>query len=117
MSYEIQELNFNAVPGKSTAQMEQEFNAFHRKHPEVYAVLCRLARARLVNGRKHLGIGALYESCRYEVGLGDKASTPHLNNNHRAFYARLLMAQEPDLAGVFQLRKQRCDKINDSEND
>jgi hypothetical protein len=108
--YEIQELNFDAVPGKSTEQMEREFLAFHKAHPEVYEVLCKLAREQLRRGRKHLGISALYERCRYEFGMGDKATAPHLNNNHRAFYARLMMAQEPDLAGVFELRKQRRDR-------
>jgi hypothetical protein len=110
MNCQLQELNFDAVPGKSTLQMELEFDAFHKKHPEVYAVLCRLARAQMERGRKHLGIGALYERCRFEFGMGDKASVPHLNNNHRAFYSRLMMEKEPDLAGVFEVRKQRRDQ-------
>lgn len=32
-----------------------------------------------------------------------------LNNSYRAYYARLIMAQEPDLAGLFALRKSEAD--------
>ena len=44
---------------------------------------------------------------RWELSLGAKDETPRLNNNHSAFYARLLMAQEPALEGMFMLKKQR----------
>jgi hypothetical protein len=47
------------------------------------------------------------ERVRWELSLGAKDETPRLNNNHSAFYARLLMAQEPALAGIFFLKKQR----------
>lgn len=103
----LQARNYETCPGKSPEQMQREFLAFHEAHPEVYRVLCRLARERLAAGAAHLGIGALYENCRFQLRLGDKTSRPHLNNNHRAFYARLMMEKEPDLAGVFELRKQR----------
>jgi hypothetical protein len=47
------------------------------------------------------------ERVRWELSLGAKDETPRLNNNHSAFYARLLMAQEPALEGMFFLKKQR----------
>ena len=33
-----------------------------------------------------------------------------INNNFTAFYARLIMAQEPDLAGIFDLRTSEADE-------
>ena len=47
------------------------------------------------------------ERVRWELALGARDETPRLNNNHSAFYARLLMAQEPALEGMFFLKKQR----------
>jgi hypothetical protein len=32
-----------------------------------------------------------------------------LNNNYRAHYARLIMHQEPDLDGIFELRRSKAD--------
>ena len=34
-----------------------------------------------------------------------------LNNNHRAFYARLLMAQEAELEGFFEVRSSVADVL------
>jgi len=88
---------------------ERAFRKFHMEHPDVYAALVRLAREWVAAGRGKLGIGALYERARWELSLSAKSTDAEfkLNNNHRAFYARLIMAQEPDLADLFELRKQR----------
>lgn len=76
---------------------------FHQRNPAVYhyaVSICRWARAR---GIRHYGIGAVWEIMRFKY-LETYGDIYKLNNNHRAFYARLVMAQEPDLAGFFQTR-------------
>ena len=40
------------------------------------------------------------------MGTNDPASEFKLNNNYRSFYSRLLMEQEPELAGYFETRTQ-----------
>ena len=96
-------------PVKAQSQLEERFLEFHAKHPEVYAALSRFAHQ--WRDRKgpdaRLGIKMVLERVRWELGLGAKDESPRINNNHSAFYARLLMAQEPALEGMFFLKKQR----------
>ena len=96
-------------PVKAQSQLEEKFLEFHAKHPEVYAALSKFAYQ--WRDRKgpdaRLGIKMVIERVRWELSLGAKDETPRLNNNHSAFYARLLMAREPALDGIFFLKKQR----------
>lgn len=90
----------------NVSKLEREFWAFHTAHPEVYDELVRLCRDLKSRGYHRFGIATVYEVTRwrsmmkYGSGNGFK-----LNNNHRAFYARLIMKREPDLGTVFNTRK------------
>ena len=101
------------IPTKQerSGTLEENFWKFHKKHPEVYDVLVRLARQwRNRRGPKSkIGIGALYERARWEVAIESLVTQdpPKLSNNHRAFYARLILTENPDLTGIFQLKRQR----------
>jgi len=96
-------------PVKAQSQLEEKFLEFHAKHPEVYSALSKFAHQ--WRDRKgpdaRLGIKMVIERVRWELALGARDESPRLNNNHSAFYARLLMAQEPALEGMFFLKKQR----------
>ena len=96
-------------PVKAQSQLEEKFLEFHAKHPEVYAALSRFSNQ--WRDRKgpdaRLGIKMVIERVRWELALGARDESPRLNNNHSAFYARLLMAQAPALEGMFFLKKQR----------
>ena len=96
-------------PVKAQSQLEEKFLEFHAKHPEVYAALSRFSHQ--WRDRKgpyaRLGIKMVIERVRWELALGARDESPRLNNNHSAFYARVLMAQEPALEGMFFLKKQR----------
>ncbi len=64
----------------------------------------------------------LYEVTRWEFWLATESDDEFkLNNNFTAYYARLIMEQEPDLAGMFELRKVRGGPVGDDvpvdEND
>ena len=92
-------------------RLEKAFWQFNLAHPEVYRTLVSFARQwRERRGSDAVcGIGALYERARWEMwirSLSDKPP-PKLSNNHRAFYARLIMERNPDLAGIFRLKRQR----------
>lgn len=87
------------------------FRKFHEAHPEVYAALVRFTREAIARtGRRRAGIGAVYERARWELSLRTSGS-PALNNSYKAFYARLIMAQEEDLAGVFETRASVADQV------
>ena len=91
-------------------RIEREFKDFHAEHPEVYIGLVRLARTWQLNGSAKLGIATLFEVLRWNSHLNtDKDGGYKLNNNYRALYARLIMKQEPDLQGLFELRERTAE--------
>ena len=88
--------------------LDERFQQFHAENPWVYVTLVRLARKAKAHGQERYGIAALFEVMRWERMLQTKhnASDFKLNNNHRAYYARLIMNSNPDLAGFFEVRRQ-----------
>ena len=83
-----------------------KFDAFNTKHPEVYRELVKLARQWKQAGHSKLGIAALFERLRWEWHMSGVQSDDgyKLSNNFKAHYARLIMEQEPDLDGIFNIR-------------
>ena len=59
-------------------------------------------------GRHKLGIATLYERARWEITLTTTDPDFKLNNDYRAYYARLLMLCEPDLEDMFNLRASKA---------
>ena len=98
------------IEPETFSQIEQDFIDFHAKSPEVYKQLVRLAREWKSAGNAKLGIATLFEKLRWEwhvAGLKDVEGYK-LNNNYRSLYARLIMANESDLDGIFELRQLRA---------
>lgn len=99
-------------------RLEQSFWEFHKKNKEIYRMLVRFAREwRQVKGvEAKLGISLLFERVRWETSLKTNDEEFKLNNNHRAFYARLIMKYNPDLDGVFRMRRQRVQSTLGPDN-
>lgn len=94
------------VEPRPDRSIDARFAEFHAAHPEVYAALVRLAREGKAAGHTKLGIGMLFEVLRWEHMVRPDDSEPYrLNNVYRSRYARLVMDQEPDLAGIFDTRE------------
>jgi len=92
-------------------RIELDFKQFHFEHPEVYEQLVRLARTWQANGTAKLGIATLFEVLRWNSHLNpDKTGGYKLNNNYKALYARKIMDENPDLAGLFELRERTTRK-------
>lgn len=90
--------------------LAQRFVAFHAESPEVYRTLCILARQWVQRtGRHRIGIATLYERARWELAMSTCDPDFKLNNSYRAYYARLIMAQEHDLRGLFETRSSDAD--------
>lgn len=94
----------------STTDLAERFEAFHLANPQVYEALRTLAFKAIDAGHTKLGIAQLFEVCRWELLLASTDRAPHLNNDYRAGYARLLMEREPRLQGAFNLRSSRIDQ-------
>ncbi len=91
---------------------EECFRKFHAENPHVYQRLAELARqAKSRLGVKRFGIRLLWEKLRWELVVETERpeGAPALNDWYPPFYSRLLMRQESDLAGLFEIRGEGCD--------
>jgi len=99
---------FVGNPPRRISPLEADFLAFHSHNPAVYILLVRLAREWWRSTGKRIGMKALFERARWEFGVKTAGSEEYqLNNNHTAFYSRMIMDREPDLRGLFQTREQK----------
>ena len=86
-----------------------DFAAFHACNPHVYDELVALARRLRARGIDRYGIAGLFEVLRYDYTLRTGGEPFKLNNSYRAYYARMIMANESELAGLFELRTSAAD--------
>lgn len=91
--------------------IREAFERFHADNPHVYTALVRLARQARRAGLRRVGMKMLFEVLRWDHAIRTEGDEFKLNNNYHAYYARLVMEQEADLAGMFLLRAQ-ADEAN-----
>jgi hypothetical protein len=93
------------VFGPNPTPAELAFWRFHRANPHVLVLLTTLLQEARTKG-KRVGIRLLWERLRWalevETVRGDEE--PKLNDHYPPYYARLLMAQDPELQGYFEVR-------------
>ena len=94
--------------GPETLTMAEQFKAFHRANPHVLEYVVRVARLLRQAGWRTSAIGLIFERLRWIYAVQTHGEDWKLNNNHRAFYARVAMLLCPDLDGMFALREQRA---------
>ena len=82
------------------------FARFHRENPHVYRLLVKLCRQAQRSGRDRWSINGVFEVLRWSM-MTTTGDDFKLNNDYRADYARLVMAQEPELQGFFETRSRR----------
>jgi len=81
------------------------FFEFHRQNPKVYDELVTLARKIKSRGYRKYSIKGLYEVLRFNRALKTTGKEFKLNNNYTASYARMIMTNESDLNGFFDIRE------------
>ena len=91
------------------SKKEKDFWEFHEANPRVYTLLVDYARRwRRANSSGTLGIDLIYALLRWDFSV--TTTTPNkfkLSNNHKPYYARLIMEKNPDLKGLFVTKKQK----------
>ena len=88
--------------------IDERFERFHEANPHVYDNLKLLAlQLKRREGKRKVGMKMLFEVLRYEYRLQTRGDKFKLNNDYTSRYSRLLMAQEPELAGFFYTRELR----------
>ncbi len=93
-------------PPEEPVSIQEAFEAFDLANPIVFLTLVNLARMAQARGRRKLGIGALWERMRWELVVETNGGDDFkLNNNYRSRYARKILAECPDLDGIFETRE------------
>lgn len=83
---------------------------YDRENPEIYGLFVRFAVQAHRNGYRRFSANAIFERIRWELAIEKKDDGFKMNNNYRAFYARKLMAENPEsFAGFFQIREGQND--------
>lgn len=92
--------------------LEIAFEAFHRDNPYVYELFKRFAGQAIASNRAHFGVSAVWERLRWETQIVTfNDDDLKLNNNHRAYYARMFMRDFPESDGFFRTRVTRGEAI------
>jgi len=87
--------------------LAERFSAFHEANPHVYSGLRDLALQLKRRGRERYGLKGLFEILRWRHALETTDADFKLNNSYTSLYARLLMANEPELDGFFEVRERK----------
>ena len=87
-----------------------EFIRFHRDNPEIYDLYVKYAFQLRDAGRENYGSKAIVERIRWHVNVETQSKDEFkINNNHTAYYARMVMMDYPELKGYFRIRSARND--------
>jgi hypothetical protein len=105
-----------AMQTKVLAQtIDQRFEAFHARHPEVWDLFVRFSLEIHDAGQRkqalsRYGIAAITERIRWHYAVRPDIYEPfRINNDFRARYARRLMREYPQLTGMFHIRTLRAE--------
>jgi hypothetical protein len=85
----------------------ERFELFHAANPHVYHTLVKLSRRFIDStGQRRLAIQRVVEIARWDMQIATRGAEEFvINNSFTPYYARLIMLQEPDLTGVYEIRK------------
>ena len=97
------------TPRRSIAE---RFADFHVLNPSVYKAIVEIARVMKGRGIHKMGIALIFERLRWLHFIDTRGAEGFkLSNDFRAEYARLIMQQEQDLAGLFEIRELRRSEL------
>tara|TARA_B100000575_G_scaffold51979_2_gene38725 strand:+ start:8510 stop:8899 length:390 start_codon:yes stop_codon:yes gene_type:complete len=89
-------------------ELQAEFDRYHEENPKVYEAFKRLTFQLINAGRENFSASAVVERIRWGVSIGEYGPDDFkINNNYRAFYARLFHMEHPKHDGFFRTRKQK----------
>lgn len=99
------------APSRTRQTPQDRFKAFHRANPGVWALFRQFAHEAKQAGQTRFSADAILHRIRWHVRIETRSSDGRkINNDFAAYYARMLMADEPEFAGFFELRTTRADR-------
>lgn len=92
----------------ASMSIEVQFLAFHAMNPWVYERLVAMTYDLKNRGHQRIGMAMLFEVLRWQAAMSTMSADDFkLNNNYRSRYARKIMADHPDLDGIYETRTLR----------
>lgn len=85
--------------------IQARFERFHATNPHIYARLVEAARRLRDSGKMRIGIGHLVEDCIRWAEERTTGENWKISNDYRSRYARKIMDENPELAGIFEIRQ------------
>lgn len=89
--------------------IQERFEKFDRDHPGVYCFFRRFAQELRAAGRKRCGAKLIIERIRWHYAITSAPSASgeefKIDNRFTSRYARKLIAERPEFADFFELRK------------
>ena len=77
---------------------------FHTQNPHVYELFKQFTFQVIDAGFENYSVNAIFERIRWHTDIETRGSSFKLNNNHRAYYARLFHHDHPEHDGFFRTR-------------
>ena len=88
-----------------TRTIQERFESFHERHPEVYQEIVRMARQLKDAGHQRYSMDALLHVIRWHRHVRrDPGSEFKINDHMSSRYSRLVQTMESDLDGFFETR-------------
>lgn len=92
------------TPEKPTNDLERQFWEFHAENPHVYVLFHRFTMEAALTGRERFAVSPVIERIRWYTSVETRGDEFKINNNFRAYYARLWMRNNPEYDGLFSTR-------------
>jgi hypothetical protein len=87
--------------------IKSNFEKYHETNPQVYAMFKRFAFEAINVGYKILSANFIFERMRWETMVVTQGDCYKVNNNYRAYYARMFMDDHPQSDVSFRIRSIR----------
>jgi hypothetical protein len=90
--------------------LESEMFDYHRDNPHIYRYVDQFAQEAIRAGYKKFAIATIWEKIRWEIRIKTLDANFKLPNNHRAYYARLWMRNNPAYPDFFETCELRSER-------
>jgi hypothetical protein len=94
-----------------TPEAAERFAVFDRENPAVYGLFKRFALEALQAGHRHYSADAILHRIRWWTSVETRGDAYKINNNHAAWYARKLAADDKRFKEFFRNRASVADKV------
>lgn len=92
--------------------IERRFQRYHMDNPHVYELFLKFAKTVKQKGFVKYSSKSIMERLRWHLNFETTGDTFKLNNNYTAYYARMVIENNPEFEGFFELReRKRNDRI------